>query len=81
MKILNSLSQLFLNTIIHYRFWLSDSHLVKCCYSAVFIVAQGFVSIDHSFRMSDILICLNYHFVPAKTQHKDKKMTRKHLKD
>lgn len=37
-----------------YWFWLSNhTDLLQCCHITVFIVAQGFVSIDHSFGMSD----------------------------
>lgn len=55
MKIPNFVSQLAPNTTI-----LIDSDfpnhtdLLQRCHIAVFIVAQGFVSIDHSFGMSDI---------------------------
>lgn len=53
------LCQLALNTTI-----LIDSgfpnhtDLLQCCHIAVFIVAQGFVSIDHSFGMFDIWLNL-----------------------
>lgn len=46
--------------------------LIRRCYIAVSIVAQGFVSIDHSFRMSNVFIYLNYHFVPTKRNTKIK---------
>lgn len=69
------LTQFALSTIILIDFGLENHNdISKYCYFADFIVAQGFVSIDHSFGTADIQLNLpTFPFVLTKIQNKKNK--------